>query len=60
MLKHFHFKRRRTKKPRGAQEPKIPPRVSDFGGGPPGYKLLTKDLLDKRDALEKAAKEAEK
>lgn len=39
---------------RGAQEPKAQP-LPDFGGKPPGYKLLTKDLLDKRDGPEKAA-----
>lgn len=56
----FFFGAKGAKEPRGAQEPKVPPPVSDFGGGPPGYKLLTKDLLDKRDELENAASESRK
>lgn len=57
MFFFFFFGAKGAKEPRGAQEPKVPPRVSDFGGGPPGYKLLTKDLLDKRAELEKKARE---
>ncbi len=60
MFFFFFFGAKGTKELRGAQEPKVPPAVSDFGGGPPGYKLLTKDLLDKRDALEEAAGQSEK
>ena len=54
MFFFFFFGAKGAKEPRGGQEPKVPPSVSDFDGKPPGYKLLTKDLLDKRDALRKA------
>ena len=53
------FKTKSAKEPRGAQEPEAQ-RVPDFGGRPPGYKLLTRDLIDERDALEKSAGTAEK
>ena len=63
MHKHLFFKRKikhtKTRELRGAQEPKAQP-LPDFGGEPPGYKLLTKELLDKRLAREKAASQAEK
>ncbi len=54
MFLFFFFGGKGTPELRGAQEPKAQP-LPDFGGKPPGYKILTKDLLDKRDALEQAA-----
>ncbi|MCE2501893.1 MAG: hypothetical protein J4G13_13675 [Dehalococcoidia bacterium] len=54
MFFFFFFGGKGTPELRGAQEPKAQP-IPDFGGKPPGYKLLTKDLLDKRDAMEKTA-----
>ncbi len=58
MFLFFFFKPNSAKEPRGAQEPKAQP-VPDFGGRPPGYKLLTKEILDKRLAREKASGQSE-
>ena len=51
MFFFFFFGAKGAKELRGAQEPKAQP-IPDFGGKPPGYKLLTKDILDERDAPE--------
>lgn len=59
MFYFYFFKSKSAKEPRGAQEPEAQ-RVPDFDGRPPGYKLLTRDLIDEGDAPEKTAGTAEK
>ena len=53
MFFFFFFGAKGASELRGAQEPKAQP-LPDFGGKPPGYKLLTRDILDKWDSPEKA------
>ena len=55
MFLFFFFGAKGTKELRGAQPPKAQP-LPDFGGKPPGYKILTRDLLVNRERRDTAPK----